>query len=122
MIAEPRAPEIVRVDGPQGLGPITVADVAIKDLGQCKFPSPVAAHLGDTAMHYVGEADKILVRDSVFHLKQHEKREAALPAFELAGPRKSRVLRSGPAALRNRHLRSRSCDPDARAQVTARAR
>ena len=91
-------PEVVRVDGPQGLGPITVADVAIKDLGHCKFPSPVAAHLGDTAMHYVGEADKILVRDSVFHLKQHDTRASALPAFELAGPR-NRVF-FDPAQLR----------------------
>src|SRR4051794_7445752 len=93
--------DAVRVDGPVGLpGLITSDDVAIKDLGRCSIPSPVAAHLGDTAMHFVGEADKVLVNDTLSQLGAHAGRLGALPAFELAGPRNKiffepRALRCG---------------------------
>lgn len=79
-------PDVVKVQGPPGLaGRITRADVAIKDLGKCNFASPVATHLGETAMHYVGEADKVLVNDVLSQVGAHAL--ADLPAFELAGPR-----------------------------------
>ncbi len=35
-------------------GPITSADTAIKDLGRCLLPSPVVAHLGESAVAFVG--------------------------------------------------------------------
>ena len=44
-------------------GTITVADLAIADLGPCRFPSPVAGILGERALLYVGEADRILLDD-----------------------------------------------------------
>jgi hypothetical protein len=47
------------------LSAVTPDDVAIKVLGKCLLPSPVAEHLGDTAMHFVGRADKVLVNDCV---------------------------------------------------------
>ena len=47
-------------------GLVSHEDVKIKDLGRCPLPSPIARHLGDTAMHFVGEADKVLVDDFVF--------------------------------------------------------
>src|SRR3954454_25104036 len=78
----------VKVPGPAGLpGRITAEDVAIKDLGRCHLPSPVAAHLDARAMHFVGEADKVLVNDCLSDLGSHAGRLGALPAFELAGPR-----------------------------------
>jgi 6-phosphofructokinase 1 len=82
------AGDAVRVEGPSGLpGRITADDVAIKDLGKCLIPSPVAAHLGATAMHFVGEADKVLVNDCLSQLGAYAGQVGALPAFELAGPR-----------------------------------
>jgi 6-phosphofructokinase 1 len=82
------SPHLLRVDGPMGLlGRIAAKDVAIKDLGQCTIPSPVAAHLGANAMHFVGEADKVLVNDRLSDLGAYAGQVGALPAFELAGPR-----------------------------------
>jgi 6-phosphofructokinase 1 len=68
-------------------GPVSAADVAIKDLGNCRFPSPVAAHLGEGAMLFVGEADKVLVDDRFSQLPSSAEALPQLPAFELAGPR-----------------------------------
>jgi 6-phosphofructokinase 1 len=69
------------------LGIITAEDVAIKDLGKCLYPSPAAAHLGEGAMHFVGEADKVLVNDRLSQLPTSPELLKQLPAFELAGPR-----------------------------------
>jgi hypothetical protein len=53
------ADDVVRVEHPAGLpGRITAEDVVIKDLGKCRLPSPVAAHLDARALHFVGKADK----------------------------------------------------------------
>ncbi|MES1187515.1 MAG: ATP-dependent 6-phosphofructokinase [Myxococcales bacterium] len=68
-------------------GPVSVEDVTIKDLGTCRFPSPVAAHLGEGAMLFVGEADKVLVDDRFSQLPTSPDGLRQLPAFELAGPR-----------------------------------
>ena len=73
--------------GASVLSGITAEDVAIKDLGKCLLPSPVTDHLGDTAMHFVGKADRVLVDDTVSHLEANPRTLAELPAFELAGPR-----------------------------------
>lgn len=68
-------------------GPITAADVQVKDLGKCLLPSPVVAHLGESAVVYVGNAEKVLVDDRMSVLRTHAAQATALPAFELAGPR-----------------------------------
>ena len=68
-------------------GPVSADDVAIKDLGKCRFPSPAAAHLGEGAMLFVGEADKVLVDDRLSQLPSSAELLRQLPAFELAGPR-----------------------------------
>jgi 6-phosphofructokinase 1 len=84
----PPRPQPVRVEGSSGLpGRITPDDVAIKDLGKCRLPSPVAAHLDARALHFVGEADKVLVNDCLSDLGVHAGQLGGLPAFELAGPR-----------------------------------
>ena len=84
----PPRPQAVRVEGSSGLpGRITPDDVAIKDLGKCRLPSPVAAHLDARALHFVGEADKVLVNDCLSDLGVHAGQLGGLPAFELAGPR-----------------------------------
>lgn len=66
---------------------LTAADLAITDLGACRIPSPVAGLLGERAMHYVGEADKVLLDDRLSCLGTNRRLIAELPAFELAGPR-----------------------------------
>lgn len=66
---------------------LTPRDLAITDLGTCRFPSPVAGILGERALHYVGEADKILLDDRLSALGTHRGLIAEQPAFELAGPR-----------------------------------
>jgi 6-phosphofructokinase 1 len=68
-------------------GPVRVEDVAIKDLGRCRFPSRAAAHLGEGAMLFVGEADKVLIDDRLSRLPSSPEIVRQLPAFELAGPR-----------------------------------
>ncbi|HEX2882085.1 MAG TPA: ATP-dependent 6-phosphofructokinase [Polyangiaceae bacterium] len=65
---------------------LTVDDVDIAALGRCLLPSPVAAHLGEKAMHFVGKADRVLVNDQVSDLATGKPLEE-IPAFELAGPR-----------------------------------
>jgi 6-phosphofructokinase 1 len=68
-------------------GQTTPADVAIRDLGRCRVRSPVADHLGDDALHFVGEADKVLVEDTLSQIAVHAGQLGAMPAFEMAGPR-----------------------------------
>lgn len=72
---------------PSLLASITRDEVAIKDLGRCLLPSPVAGHLGDHALHFVGKADKVLVHDTLLQLEARGQTLSELPAFELAGPR-----------------------------------
>ena len=79
---------------------VTAEDVKIKDLGKCLLPSPIAKHLGDKALHFVGAADKVLVNDRISSLEAHGDRPSELPAFELAGPRNKiffdpRMVRAG---------------------------
>jgi 6-phosphofructokinase 1 len=69
------------------MSPLTPADLAITDLGVCRHPSPVSDILGERAMHYVGEADRVLLDDRLSYLGTHRGLIAELPAFELAGPR-----------------------------------
>jgi 6-phosphofructokinase 1 len=66
---------------------LSALDLAITDLGPCTVPSPVAALLGERAMHYVGEADKVLLDDRLSMLGSHLAELSEVPAFELAGPR-----------------------------------
>jgi len=80
--------DILRGRGQGGfLGTVTAEEVKIKDLGRCLLPSPIAKHLGDAALHFVGEADKVLVNDCRSYLEAANERPSELPAFELAGPR-----------------------------------
>lgn len=76
-----------RVPVPGVPGGVTQSEVAIRDLGKCQYKSPVASHLGDTAMVFVGAADKVLVSDQLSSMPRDLEELATLPAFELAGPR-----------------------------------
>ena len=81
------APAVRPVGSTPVAGHITSADVSIKDLGKCLLPSPVVAHLGESAVMYVGAAEKVLVDDRLSVIRNHAEQARTLPAFELAGPR-----------------------------------
>jgi 6-phosphofructokinase 1 len=70
-----------------GMAELSPSDLAITDLGACRHPSPVASMLGERAMHYVGEADRVLLDDRLSYLGTHRGLIAEMPAFEIAGPR-----------------------------------
>lgn len=71
----------------RAMSALTPADLAITDLGSCRHVSPIASILGERAMHYVGEADRVLLDDRLSYLGTHRGLIAEMPAFELAGPR-----------------------------------
>ena len=78
----------VKLSGSTALaGHITAQDVAVRDLGKCLLPSPVVAHLGESAVVFVGSAEKVLVDDRMSVIRANSSQATALPAFELAGPR-----------------------------------
>jgi 6-phosphofructokinase 1 len=66
---------------------LTPDNVAIDILGRCLLPSPVARHLGERGVHFVGAADKVLLDDGMSGSEGATADLAARPAFELAGPR-----------------------------------
>lgn len=74
-------------DATQILKSVSAEEVAVKVLGKCLLPSPVAEHLGDKAMHFVGKADKVLLNDCVSQIDVESLANDRAVAFELAGPR-----------------------------------
>ena len=76
-----------RVQDARMHGVLTAADLAIADLGTCTIPSPVASALGEHAVHFVGETDRVLLDDRLSVVAAHRGSPAEMPAFELAGPR-----------------------------------
>src|SRR5688572_11627284 len=62
-------------------------DLEIAILGPCSYPSPLAQRLAQSAIHYVGKADRVLLNDRLSQVMEHEAELGATPAFELAGPR-----------------------------------
>jgi 6-phosphofructokinase 1 len=67
---------------------VEAVDLHIKALGPCRYRSPLVARLGDRAMHQVGEADRVLLDDRASRVAAAGAAGlAALPTFELAGPR-----------------------------------
>src|SRR3954451_20142733 len=82
------APAAVTLSGSTALaGPISAADVRIKDLGKCLLPSPVVAHLGESAVMFAGAPEKVLVDDRMSAIGDNTNHSRDAPAFELAGPR-----------------------------------
>jgi 6-phosphofructokinase 1 len=79
---------------PQRTGRVVGSDLEIKVLGPCRYPSPLADRLkgAGAALHYVGQADRVLLDDRLSAVTAEgdggarpDPRRA--PAFELAGPR-----------------------------------
>jgi 6-phosphofructokinase 1 len=65
---------------------VEASDTHIKNLGPCRFESPLSARFAQGALHPVGEADRVLLDDR-FSRVAGGGPVAELPTFELAGPR-----------------------------------
>ncbi len=72
---------------PQRTGRVISADLDIQVLGGCRFPTPLADRLPESAIHYVGKADRVLLDDRLSRAAEHRSEPHRVPAFELAGPR-----------------------------------
>jgi 6-phosphofructokinase 1 len=66
---------------------VVAADLEISILGECKYPSPLAHRLAQSTIHYVGQADRVLLDDRRSNVLALQGELAAVPSFELAGPR-----------------------------------
>jgi 6-phosphofructokinase 1 len=72
---------------PQRTGRVVASDLEIKVLGPCRHPSPLAHRLSRAAIHYVGNADRVLLDDRVSVAMSRTGDPLRALAFELAGPR-----------------------------------
>jgi 6-phosphofructokinase 1 len=72
---------------PERTSRVVASDLEIDVLGPCSHPSPLAKRLAQTALHFVGRADRVLLDDRLSQVTEHEHRLSEAPAFELAGPR-----------------------------------
>jgi 6-phosphofructokinase 1 len=72
---------------PQRTGRVVASDLDIKVLGACQYPSPLASRLAESAIHYVGHADRVLLDDRLSKAVEYRGDAARAPSFELAGPR-----------------------------------
>lgn len=72
---------------PERTSRVVAADLEIDILGPCRYPSPIADRLAQTSIHYVGKADRVLLRDRLSQVVEHRDDLESSPAFELAGPR-----------------------------------
>src|SRR4029077_13259027 len=66
---------------PERTARVEAVDLQIKNLGPCRYESPVATRLGRAAVHDVGGADRVLLDDRFSRIAGGQ-----LPTFELAGP------------------------------------
>jgi 6-phosphofructokinase 1 len=66
---------------------VVAADLEIDILGACRYPSPLAERLARSTIHYVGQADRVLLDDRRSRVLEQNAELAAAPSFELAGPR-----------------------------------
>jgi 6-phosphofructokinase 1 len=66
---------------------VVAADLEISALGPCQYPSPLAKRLAQTTIHYVGQADRVLLEDRRSDVLSRRDELEAVPSFELAGPR-----------------------------------
>jgi 6-phosphofructokinase 1 len=66
---------------------VVASDLEISILGACDHPSPLAERLSDAAVHYVGQADRVLLDDRLSKVSEYRDDLTRAPAFELAGPR-----------------------------------
>jgi 6-phosphofructokinase 1 len=66
---------------------VVADDLEISVLGPCLHPSPLTERLAESTLHYVGQADRVLLDDRRSRVTEHHTNQDRVPYFELAGPR-----------------------------------
>ncbi|MES1172616.1 MAG: ATP-dependent 6-phosphofructokinase [Bacteroidota bacterium] len=90
------APDTQNLTVPERTERVEARDLLVRNLGLCRFQSPIVGRLGRGALHDVGRADRVLLDDRLSGVAAPSL--ADRPAFELAGPR-DRIF-FDPAVLR----------------------
>ncbi len=62
-------------------------DVEVSILGRCTLVSPLACKLSQSHIHFVGQADRVLLDDHCSQVLARRDALEEMPSFELAGPR-----------------------------------
>ena len=107
---EPARPpaEAVATAGTDGLPAARpVPDLTVKTLGTPKIASPMAPLLDDrqTTEHYVDEADRVLLDDTLAGVTGRGRRVEELPGLEPCGPRRKIFFDPSKTRVGDRHLR-----------------
>lgn len=66
---------------------VVAADLDISVLGPCEYASPLAERLAKSTIHYVGQADRVLLEDRLSRVFEQRAELHEALTFELAGPR-----------------------------------
>ena len=84
----------------------TPADLEVATLGPCTIESPMQRHWAQAGEMeiFVSDEDGILLDDSLSSVSGALARSERLPAFELAGPRRSIFFDPAKTLLCDRHL------------------
>jgi 6-phosphofructokinase 1 len=72
---------------PERTGRVVPGDLDIRILGPCRYPSPLNQRLAQSAIHYVGKADRVLLDNRISSIAEHGGDFSRAPSFELGGPR-----------------------------------
>jgi 6-phosphofructokinase 1 len=72
---------------PERTGRVVCEDLEIRILGTCRRPTPLSSRLPQASIHFVGQADRVLLDDRRSKLREFSDDFSRAPAFELAGPR-----------------------------------
>ena len=81
----PGHPETLTV--PERTERVEPADLFVKNLGACRYESPLKERLGQRALHHVGQAERVLLDDRLSEVTSADATAEEIPTFELAGPR-----------------------------------
>jgi 6-phosphofructokinase 1 len=80
-------PMAIGLTSAERTGRVVADDVEVKILGKCRFPSPLNDRLAQSAIHYVGKADRVPLDDRMSRIGEYKDDLSRAPSFELAGPR-----------------------------------
>ncbi len=80
---------------------ITMATLAVPQLGECRHDSPLAKYIAGrrTNEHYVDEQDRVLFDDTVSLVRDRNMALDELPSFEPGGPRRQIFFAPGTAKV-----------------------
>jgi 6-phosphofructokinase 1 len=72
---------------PERTGRVVAGDLEVRILGPCLRASPLTHRLARSAIHYVGNAERVPLDDRLSKMAEYGADLSRVPSFELAGPR-----------------------------------